>query len=317
MQDMGRLSDLTLDQLDWQSWLDRIAQEIGDDGHVAPLGEDHAAIFSENKPVLLVTFESHHRLPAAAQPVGWKLAEALGWSHLCMVSRGDTWFRAGRVYGYFDRLIDDGFFEDFEQVIFYGAGACGYAAAAFSVAAPGARVLAVQPHATLDPRLAEWDDRFLHMRRTAFDDRYGYAPDMLDAADRAFVLYDPEIRLDAMHAALFARPNVTRFRIRHLGENPEGDLLRMQVLYRILAQLYAGKLTEMSLARMMRARRGDIPYLKALLARVERTGRPYRVAKLAQYVMRWRQGPRFRRAVHAAYETAEADGLPMPERETF
>ena len=40
----------------------------------------------------------------------------------------------------------------------------------------------MQPQATLDPRVAEWDDRFLHMRRTDFTDRYGYAPDMLDAA---------------------------------------------------------------------------------------------------------------------------------------
>ena len=52
-------------------------------------------------------------------------------------TKGDTWFRDNRVYGYFDRLIADGFFEDFDTVIFYGAGSCGYAAAAFSVAAPG------------------------------------------------------------------------------------------------------------------------------------------------------------------------------------
>ena len=32
--------------------------------------------------------------------------------------------------------------------------------------------------------------------------RYGYAPDMLDAAHRGWVLYDPRERLDAMHSAL-------------------------------------------------------------------------------------------------------------------
>ncbi|WP_412509194.1 phosphoadenosine phosphosulfate reductase [Roseovarius sp. SYSU LYC5161] len=315
MQDTPALTELPLRGLDWDAWLDRIGDAVDDVGYVERLGTDHAAILAEDKPVLLVTFETHERLPGDARPVGWQLAEALGWSHLCVVSHGDTWFRAGRVYGFFDRLIDDGFFEDFEQVIFYGAGPCGYAAAAFSVAAPGARVLALQPHATLDPRMAEWDDRFLHMRRTAFDDRYGYAPDMLDAAERAFVLYDPESRLDAMHAALFARPNVTRFRIRHLGATPEADLLRMQVLYRMLARLSAGKLSGLGLAELYRARRSDIPYLKTLLARVEQRGSPYLTAKLAQYVMRWRAGPRFRRALRQAYETAEAHGLPMPSRE--
>jgi hypothetical protein len=43
--------------------------------------------------------------------------------------------------------VDDGFFDEFEQVIFYGSGSSGYAAAAFSVAAPGATVIAVQPQA--------------------------------------------------------------------------------------------------------------------------------------------------------------------------
>jgi hypothetical protein len=50
-----------------------------------------------------------------------------------------------------------GFFDDFDQVVFYGAGQCGYAAAAFSVATPGATVVAIQPQATLDPRVTEWD----------------------------------------------------------------------------------------------------------------------------------------------------------------
>ena len=108
-----------------------------------------------------------------------------------MVAEGQSWFRDPAVFAYFDRLVDDGFFDEFERVIFYGAGPCGYAAAAYSVAAPGATVVAVQPQATLDPRMTEWDDRFVEMRRTSFTDRYGYAPDMLDAADQAFVLYDP------------------------------------------------------------------------------------------------------------------------------
>ena len=65
------------------------------------------------------------------------------------------------------------------------------------------------------------------MRRLDFTSRYGYAPDMLDAAGKAFVLYDPMDRLDAMHAALFARPNVTLLRLRHMGAALQGALLRM------------------------------------------------------------------------------------------
>ena len=105
-------------------------------------------------------------------------------------------------------LVYDEFFDDFNQVVFYGAGPRGYAAAAFSVAAPGATIAAPQPQATLDPRVTEWDDRHLKIRRTHFTSLYGYAPDMLDAAKQAYVIYDPYERLDAAHAAMFTRSNV-------------------------------------------------------------------------------------------------------------
>lgn len=309
--------DTSLNGLGWADWLERLADATDADGYAESLGARHAAIFIEQKPTLLVSFEQFEAirvLSPEAQPLGWQLAKALGWSHLCLACQGETWFREGRVYGYFDRLVNDGFFEEFEQVIFYGAGACGYAAAAFSVASPGARVLAIQPQATLDPRLAEWDDRFRGMRRTDFTTRYGYAPDMLDAAEAAFVLYDPDIELDAMHAALFAHPNVTRFRMRFMGPRLDRGLIRMNLLLRILAQLSAGKLTALSLARLYRARRSDVPYLKAALARLEDDGRLRLVARMAGYVIRTTPGPRFRRSLRAAYQQAEELGLDMPPR---
>ena len=318
MQDSLPPFDTSFNGLDWVSWL-RAAEEVaGDDGYVERLGARHAAIFVEEKPTLLVSFESRQSILGLSQtehPLGWSMVKALGWSHLCLLCDGETWFRDRTVYGYFDRLVDDGFFDEFEQVIFYGEGACGYAAAAFSVAAPGAKVVALRPQATLDPRITEWDDRYAEMRRVAFDDRYGYAPDMLDAAEHAFVLYDPEIALDAMHAALFTRHNVTKFRVRFLGSRLEQALTEMDVLLRILAQVSSGKLNRLSLARLFRARRGYVPYLKRVLARLERENRLYLVALWSQAVMREIPGPRFRRAMRTAFAAADTKDLPMPPRE--
>lgn len=318
MQDSPNAFDIPLTGLDWSSWLQRAEDVVGEDGYVERLGRRHAAIFLEEKPTLLVSFETRASvagLSARDHPLGWSMVRALGWSHLCLLSDGETWFRDRTVYGYFDRLVDDGFFDEFEQVIFYGEGACGYAAAAFSVASPGAKVVALRPQATLDPRISEWDDRYAEMRRVAFDDRYGYAPDMLDAAEHAFVLYDPEIALDAMHAALFTRANVTRFRLRFLGSRLEKGLMDMDVLLRILAQVSSGKLNRLSLARLFRARRGHVPYLKRVLARLERENRLYLVALWSQAVMREIPGPRFRRAMRSAFAAADAKGLPMPPRD--
>ena len=245
---------------------------------------------------------SGSRYPLGSRPaLRLDHAAGLGWSHLCLLSRGDTWFRDALVYGYFDRLIDDGFFDEFEQVIFYGAGACGYAAAAFSVAAPGAKVLMLRPQATLDPRVAEWDDRYLGMRRTSFTDRYGYAPDMLDAAQRAVLLYDPEVELDAMHSALFNRGNVLRFRTRHLGYSIEEALARTGLLPRALAQLSADKLSRRGLAQLWRKRRDDQGYLFPLLRRLVTEQRDALLVPFCRNVLdRRRGGPRYRNALSAA-----------------
>ena len=303
MKDIPDSYETPLKELDWHSWLDKLTHITDEDGYTERLGDRHAAIFVEEKPTLLVTFETHQKINEQsdmAHPMGWEMVKALKWSHLCLVSDGETWFRDPRVYGYIDRLVDDGFFEDFEQVIFYGAGSCGYAAAAYSVAAPGAQVLVLQPQATLDPSVAEWDHRFCHMRRTSFTDRYGYAPDMLEAAHQAFVLYDPEITEDAMHAALFDRPNVTRFRMRHIGLKMEQSLLRMNVLLRVIAQLSAGKLDKKRLARLFRARREDAAYQFNLLKRLSTANRPFLVMLLAGKVLEKREAPPFRKAYSRA-----------------
>ena len=299
MKDIQDSYETPLNGLDWDNWLDKLAHITDDDGYAERLGDRHAAVFVEEKPTLLVTFETHqniNELSDLGHPMGWEMVKALKWSHLCIVSDGETWFRDPRVFGYIDRLVDDGFFEDFEQVIFYGAGSCGYAAAAFSVAAPGAQVLVLQPQATLDPSIAEWDQRFRHMRRTSFTDRYGYAPDMLDAAQHAFVLYDPNIREDAVHAALFNQPNVTRFRMRHVGANMEHALIRMNVLLRMIAQLSAGKLDSRRIARLFRARHDDASYQFGLLKHLSTANRPHLVMLLAGKVLEKREARPFRKA---------------------
>lgn len=310
MQDAPNSFDTTLAGLNKRDWLQKVGEIADEQGYMQPLGKRHAAIFVEEKPTLLVTFETIQGIQALspdAQPMGWDMVRALGWSHLCLVSDGDTWFRDAQVYAYFDRLTDDGFFDDYDQVIFYGAGPCGYAAAAFSVASPGATVVAIQPQATLDPRVTEWDDRFVEMRRTAFDDRYGYAPDMLDAAQQAYVFYDQHEHLDAMHAALFTRQNVAKLRMAFMGDALQSDLMDMQLLYRILARAASGKLTTESFAKLYRARRDHAPYLRKLLAKLETEERTDLAIDLCRSVTNRMHAPRFKRRLRYLEDLAGGD----------
>lgn len=288
-----------LSKRDWLVTLARITRELG---AFSALGDQHFSAFIEGEDdeasTLLVTFETIQGIRAlseTAQPLGWDLAKAFGWAHLCICSDGDTWFRDEAVWNHIDKLTDDGMFDTYDRVLFYGAGPCGYAAAAFSVAAPGSTVVMVQPQATLDPRVTEWDDRFIEMRRSDFESRYGYGPDMLDAAREAFVLYDPAQTLDAMHAALFTKPHVTKLRLRHMGGAIQSDLIDMQILYRVLAKAGQGHLNTTSFAKLYRARRGYPPYLRRILASIDAQHRDDLALMLTRNVTSRMNAPRFQR----------------------
>ena len=309
MQDTIEPFDIALTDLRPPQWLKEI-KDLGDRfGFFEPLDPDHNAVFVEKGDTLLVTFETLPGIQALtnqARPVGFDLAKGNDWSCLTVIANHDTWFRDGAVYGFFDQLTDDGFFEDFDNVIFYGAGPCGYAACAFSVAAPGATVVALEPQATLDPRMTEWEDRFTEMRMADFTDRYGFAPDMLEAAQAAFVLYDPQNPLDAMHAALFQRPNVTRFRARHLGGGMQAHLMQMDVLPDIVTQAAAGDLTAATYATLYRKRRTYVPYVKRLFAAVEATDRPFASEAVCSYIVKQFGAPRYRRKLRAMRQARAA-----------
>lgn len=298
MQNDSTAFDPDIADLPKGGWLTKLAEVAEIHGFFKPLGKRHFAAHVQAGDTLIVTFETIQGIRALsdnAEPLGWSLVREKGWSHLCVASDGDTWFRDRNIYGLFDSLIDEGFFDAYDDILFYGAGPCGYAATTYSVAAPGARVVAIQPQATLDPRVTEWDDRFTDMRRKDFTSRYGYAPDMLDACQQAFVLYDPRETLDAMHAALFTRAGVTKLRLRHMGDAIQGDLMEMRTLLPLLTQAAEGSLTKTSFATLYRARRSYPSYLRRVLAALDIDGRDELSYMLARNVTSRMKAPRFLR----------------------
>ena len=303
--------EISLSDLRPAQWVSEI-RELGDVyGFYESLGKKHHGLFIETGDTLLVSFETLPGIQAlsdSGRPVGFDLAHANGWSNLSVISAGDTWFRDRNVYGFFDQLTDDGFFEEFDRVIFYGAGPCGYAAAAFSVAAPGATVLVLEPQATLDPRMTEWDDRFVEMRRTDFTDRYGYAPDMLEASGAAFVVYDPAQQLDAMHATLFERKGVTRLRARHLGSGMQSHFEQMGILTPLVSAAGKGTLTEAEFARLYRKRRDYARYCKKLVAACEEKDRLEFAETVCSHICENWHAPRYRRKLKSLRRTLSEDG---------
>lgn len=310
MQDSPNGFDTPMQGLPIPQWLEKIEDITEEHGYFQNLGTDHYATFVEDKPTLLVTFESIEGIQRRGdngQPLGFELVRELGWSHLCLLSHGQSWYRDPAVYAFFDRVSDEGFFDEFDDVLFYGVGPAGYAACAYSVTSPGARVVAINPQATLTPSIAGFDNRFEGSRRMSFMDRYGYAPDMIDAAETAHIFYTPDEPEDAIHANLFRRPNVELYALPPLGAPAERMMMEMEILFSILAQASTGELDRNSVYRLLRARRDHRRYLRKLLARVQDKDRTLLAAVLCANVASRMHAPRF---VHtlAALDKAAKEG---------
>jgi hypothetical protein len=282
------------DRDSWLALIDLIGEE---EGHFHTIGARHWAMLVEDSPTMIVSFETidQARARPGQMPLAHHIAAAKGWSHLCIIADGPSWYRDPAVYAYFDRMVDEAFFEDFDQILFYGAGPSAHAAVAYSVCAPGAQVLAVNPVATLDPAQAIWDDRYKSARKLDFTSRYGYAPDMADGCAHLSIIFDPRNKADAMHAALFRATYATSLVTRYGGSEIEGTLSRMGILTDVVIQAAEGKLTASSFAKLWRKRRDDAGYLKNLLVDVEATGKKARVFALCSNVVTRLNMQRFRK----------------------
>jgi hypothetical protein len=293
--------------LDRAGWLSLLRNMGEDSGSFEALGDHHWAVMNEDGPTLVISFdrlEDIQALEPGKMPHVFSQATQNGWSHLSLISEGETWYRDPAVFAYLDRLVDDSFFDEYEQIVFYGAGMGAYAAAAFSVTAPGCTVLAVQPRATLDPEIAGWETRYTRARRLNFTNRYGYAPDMIEGASKVFALYDPYCRLDAMHVALFNKPFVTKLKTRFLGENAATSLSEMGLLPKLVKEACEGKLTAKSFGKHWRERRSFGAYLRLILRACTEAGRPKREAMVCHSVTNRLRAPGFRKHLEKLQESS-------------
>ena len=290
MQDRQLAIDVNFRDLGANAWLGLVDDVCEDYGFFEQLGREHFAGFLEAGNSLIVTFENVQSVRennVDAEPRGFAYARHDGWSHLSLFSMSESWFRDHHVYEFFDRLVDDGFFDDFERIVFHGGnGGASYAAAAYSVVAPGATVIAIRPQATLDPEMAGWDSRYKFARRKNFNDRYGYAPEMIEGAAQVFVIYDPIERLDACHAALFRKQHVTALPCALLGDDIDQAFDRMGIHDVLIKLAMDGALDRPRFKRLLRARRYDPTYVRALVRRLIVTSHPKLARMVCAYMIR-------------------------------
>lgn len=261
----------------------------GKDGFFRSGPNNHSFLFMPRDPdTLIVTFDN---LDIAMnkredrRPWGYEFIEKQGWSMLGVLAGGWTWYREPWVSQQFDQLRDDGFFDKFKRVVFYGASMGGYAATAFSAACPGADVVAISPQSTLDKTLVPFETRYHKAWDFDYSGPYGDAPQVSAAASNITIFFDPYEPLDAGHAARFTGQNVTKLRCPLMGHRLGSSLSQMGILSNTILSALSGDLDPVDFYTNLRKRHHFPRYQRELFKRAVARGRPDLARRVGHWVL--------------------------------
>jgi len=199
---------------------------------------------------------------------GYGFAEKNGWSSLGVLSYRPNWFRIPRLYEELGHLAEERFFDRFQRVVFSGTSMGGYAACAFSSLAPGSTVVAFSPQSTLDPRVSNWDRRYPSGTAADWSGPYADAGRELRKAEKAWIVYDPNVKQDSMHAERLIGPATTLLRARYADHFSAQYLRQIGVLSGFVRECVNGDMTESRFYELYRSARSYRRYLNGVTQKV-------------------------------------------------
>lgn len=272
---------------DW----DEIASQLaGVDGWYRAGAEGHSFLYVPRRmDTLVVTFDNLDIAMTKRddrRPWGYSFIEQQGWSMLGVLAGGWTWYREPWVYEQFDDLKNLGFFDQFNRVVFYGASMGGYAACAFSPAAPGCDVVAISPQSTLNKSIVPWETRYKIAWDRDFNGRYGDASEVSKSASQVYMLYDPYEPLDSRHASRFNGDNIVHLRAPFLGHRLGSSLNQMGVLGDIVLGALEGTLTREEYYQLLRARKTSKRYQRELFNLAVNKGHKQLARQMGDFVLK-------------------------------
>lgn len=207
---------------------------------------------------LVVSFDNianANDLSFAREPWGWKFFRDEGWSHMGIFARTKAWYRDPEIITYFQNRAAEGFFDQFDQVVFAGASMGGFGALTFSELVPGANVIAFNPQTSLDERLVPWETRYRFGRVQDWDLPYGDAAQTVKQAGKAYVFYDPFFDLDRQQVTRLKGENVMLLKTWFSNHFAAPMLRKLGILKPVMQKAMDGSLEAGDFYRMMRARR--------------------------------------------------------------
>nr|WP_321253530.1 hypothetical protein [uncultured Ruegeria sp.] len=230
--------------------------------------ERHAFLFHHRSTSrLIVSFDNianANDLSFAREPWGWKFFRDEGWSHLGVFARTKAWYRDTEIISYLEGKAREGFFAQFDQVVFAGASMGGYGALAFSALVPGSTVIAFNPQTTLDERLVPWETRYRFGRVQDWDLPLSDTVETIKTAKRVYVAFDPFFDLDRQQAARLQGGNVIPLKTWCSNHFAAPMLRKLDLLKPVMLGAMDGSLEAADFFRMIRARKRLPVYMNRL-----------------------------------------------------
>ncbi|MDF0599198.1 glycosyltransferase family 2 protein [Psychromarinibacter sp. C21-152] len=274
-------------------------------------GPDNALMFVPNSKRLVVTFDNIHvtRAEGPRWPWGFDvLFNKMGASVLGVMGSQRNWFRHDFVHDSFEALAAQGFFERFDQVLFYGASMGGFGALTYQRLCPGANVLAIAPQSTMRAETLPDEDRWRWTQKLDWSARYEDAAGHLDTAGRVWVIGDPYFRPDYDQIVRLMGDNVTWLRTPFMGHQLPNAFLTMGMLKDLLYGAMEGTLDAPTFYRLFRARR-DLPrFQHDLLMHAEERGKLRSALRICEYTLKKRDAGNIKRTRDRLKEELAAQG---------
>ncbi|MBZ0128440.1 MAG: hypothetical protein K8F59_04950 [Rhodobacteraceae bacterium] len=177
------------------------------------------------------------------------------WSSLGILSFDANWYRDDVLFDYLEGLRDQGLFRQYRKVVMTGTSMGGYAACAFCGLAPGATVISYSPQSTLKKELVPWEKRFNRGRQQDWSGRYADAAALTESASKVYLIYDPYMEGDRIHARRFSGDNIAHLHSNYVGHKTVVFLRRAGILKDVTAKCVSGEMTPAMFDGLYRNRR--------------------------------------------------------------
>ncbi|MEM9717003.1 MAG: hypothetical protein AAF826_10855, partial [Pseudomonadota bacterium] len=200
-----------------------------------------------------------------------------GYSVLGVQCDKKNWFRMTPAPELLDGLSNTGFFDFFERIVFIGSSMGGFAALSFAPLVPKADVIVWSPQTSLSKQICPFEDRYPYGFRISDWTTKPYldAVASVPFSGKIFVLYDPFVLEDKLHADRIQGENVTHIRLPHFAHQSIRMVMKTGALSALIRSVVTTRSVGPEVFSQLRNRRQQRKWLRQMIADLEARDRSF------------------------------------------